>query len=371
MDAPYLNAAGTSMLHRILYLPFLHKAEYYSYSLFARQVSVVVDASFVAMRVVSTWLQAGKLITTVYEWPLIITFHVRYDGYRPDGLIDIAFFFILTLFISFFTAFGNCGDGCLGYVSLFSWAPYQAECLQALASARSLQVLDLWTGAELVCSLLFAIRNDRDLPYSGSGGIHAPVNFWYLLPAAFALERFVSDSMDGVPVVEPIIGESFPIVDQVLWTLSEKVRILFIGAVWVMMIQNYTLYTIWFIHSYYMLRTHVFHPLHFVVLTRCILFCICSRWDSRGSHLTTDSSRRWWFWIDPIADWKLVVDKRIHNCRLIRKSSGLVLAVDSSRCLTPSVPFLRSERAMGYTTACWKGKSCPRRVNASSKKMRI
>jgi alpha-1,2-mannosyltransferase len=36
-DEPYLDAAQTSSLHRIIYLPFLHKAKYLSYSLYAKQ----------------------------------------------------------------------------------------------------------------------------------------------------------------------------------------------------------------------------------------------------------------------------------------------------------------------------------------------
>ena len=37
VDVPYLNAAETSSLHRVLYLPLLHKANYNSYSLHARR----------------------------------------------------------------------------------------------------------------------------------------------------------------------------------------------------------------------------------------------------------------------------------------------------------------------------------------------
>lgn len=43
VDEPYLNTAETSSLHRVLYLPFVNKAAYNSYSLYARKVSRVVN----------------------------------------------------------------------------------------------------------------------------------------------------------------------------------------------------------------------------------------------------------------------------------------------------------------------------------------
>ncbi|KAI2507789.1 Alg9-like mannosyltransferase family [Fragilaria crotonensis] len=39
VDVPFLNAKETAILHRILYVPFLHKGEYNSYSLYAKTVS--------------------------------------------------------------------------------------------------------------------------------------------------------------------------------------------------------------------------------------------------------------------------------------------------------------------------------------------
>lgn len=42
VNEPFLNAQETASLHRILYIPFLHKAVYSSYSLYARKVSDAV-----------------------------------------------------------------------------------------------------------------------------------------------------------------------------------------------------------------------------------------------------------------------------------------------------------------------------------------
>jgi hypothetical protein len=57
-DEPYLDAAETSSLHRILYLPFLHKAKYLSYSLYARQEEE--GTSLCLVDIVSTCLQLNE-----------------------------------------------------------------------------------------------------------------------------------------------------------------------------------------------------------------------------------------------------------------------------------------------------------------------